>query len=70
MDIITNKTYSSFNREEQNEYLTSYVQSLLANSIMKTQCSDSYDMPCWPYFQADQLGQQKILNKILRLIKI
>lgn len=30
---------------------------------------EKYDSPCWPYFQADCVGEQRAYKKILQLLE-
>lgn len=69
MKHISSKEYSLLSKQEQNDYLVSYLETLLSTSIRKQQSSDNYTLPAWPYYQAEELGVQKSLNKILNLIK-
>ena len=69
MNILTNKEYLLLPEEERNIYLCSYLEHLLTSSITACQSSDNYKCPSWPYQQAERLGSQKLLNKLLKLIK-
>jgi len=69
MNIITNKDYILLTKEEQNEYLNRYINHLINDSISKAQSSENYKSPAWPYMQAEFLGSQKVLIKLLKLIK-
>lgn len=68
MIILSNKDYKKLTQEEQNQYLLTWLQEQLDLSIRKTQSSDNYKLPAWPYLQAEQLGTQKILTKFINLI--
>jgi len=69
MKYITKKEYLLLNKEKQNEYLISYIEDLLSLSLRTQHSSEKYSLPSWPYMQAEHIGQQKILNKLLDLIK-
>lgn len=68
MNIITSKKYHSLTEEQRSEYLVKYLNHSLQSSIKKTQSSDNYGLPGWPYMQAEQLGCQKTINKLLKLV--
>ena len=69
MITINKEEYKNLNKEEQNAYLITYVSNLIETSIKKQQSSENYKLPAWPYMQAEQLGTQKVLNKLLNIIK-
>jgi len=69
MKYISNKEYKLLSKEEQNTYLISYINELFSLSLRTQHSSDNYALPSWPYMQAGQVESQKVLNKILDLIK-
>lgn len=69
MKYINNKEYKLLSKEEQNIYLNNYILDLINISLRKQHSSENYSLPAWPYLQAEQIGVQKILNKIQTLIK-
>lgn len=44
------------------------VKEDLRASLASTRREDAYNMPNWAYFQADQVGYQRALHRILELI--
>ena len=66
---LSNKKYNLLTKEESDEYLLNYLQEILDLSIRKTQSSDSYELPAWGCYQAEQIGIQKAVTKIIKMIK-
>jgi len=69
MKYITNKEYILLDKQKQNLYLINYIEDLISLSSRKQLSSENYDSPGWPYMQAGENEKQKVLNKLLNLIK-
>lgn len=68
MKILSNKSYLKLTSEKRDKYLIEYLRHCLQTSISKMQTSDSYSLASWPYYQAELIGTQKTLNKLLKLV--
>jgi hypothetical protein len=68
MKYLDKKTYKSLSKEKQNAYLVEFLTHLEDLSTREQQSRDNYSLPAWPYFQAEEIGKQKIIRKILTLI--
>lgn len=69
MKILSNKQYKALDREEAEKFLLDYLEELLQRSIKKTQASDNYKLTAWACYQAEQIGVQKTINKLLTILR-
>jgi len=65
---ILNQEDNKLTKEEVYLFLIKFLKEELAISTRNSLSEESFTLPSWSEYQAFQLGQQKALSKILKLI--
>lgn len=68
MKLLSKEEFKKLSKKGLHDYITAYLESLAESSNKKSLSSESYKLPAWPYMQAEQIGVQKTINKVLKLI--
>lgn len=68
MKLLDKKELTELSKQKLIVYLVSYMEEQLQLSIRKNQSSTNYEARAWPYMQAEQLGTQKTLQKLIKLL--
>ena len=68
MKVLSKKEYLKLPIEKREEYLRKYLEHLLNISVVKTRSTENFALSSWPYIQACEVGSQKIILKIQKLV--